>query len=255
VLLASLPIPTTASDTPSPEILRATLADPFRVDFVEVDLGTPDILEGPFDVEVYADSFRLDAKTRETLINELNKQGFVGGYARTWYTPGSTTVWMAEGILVFRADAGATSARLSSKVHYATDKGFGRFVDTGDIPQSFALAYQGPDGFRWTVVVFSKGNDLFVIIFGSAADYMTESALGQATKEYRLAPDRTSARPAQPSHRPNALASGVGFATALVVFLLLMVALGSVVGAGIWVLNSRSRPDPAQSGNVGADRS
>ena len=254
VLITSVPIPTLASDAPSPETLRATLADPFRVDFVEVDLGTPDVLEGPFNVEVYADSFRLDAKTRETLINELNRQGFVGGYARTWYTPGSTNMWMAEGILVFRGDDGATSARLSSKVHYATDKGFGRFVDTGDIPQSFALTWQGPDGFKWTVVVFSKGNDLFAIIVGSAADYMTESALGQAEAEYRLAPGHTSVHPAQSNH-PNAVASGVGFATALVVFLLLMVALGAVVGAGIWVLSSRPRPDPTQSGNVGLDRS
>lgn len=254
MLIASVPIPTVASDAPSPETLRATLADPFRVDFVEVDLGTPDVLEGPFDVEAYADSFRPDAKTRETLINALNKEGFVGGYARTWYTPGSTNMWMAEGILVFRADTGATSARLSSKVRYATDRGFGRFVDAGDIPQSFALTWQGPDGFKWTVVVFSKGNDLFAIIVGSAADHMIESALGQAEAEYRLAPDHMSVRPAQSNH-PNAVASGVGFATALVVFLLLMVALGAVVGAGMWVLSSRPRPDPTQSGNVGLDRS
>jgi hypothetical protein len=246
-----------ASDAPGPETLRSALADPVTGDYLEVDLGTPGVLEGPFDVQAYADSFQLDAKSRETLINGLNKEGFVAGYARTWYTPGSRNIWMAESILVFQADKGSTSARQSSKLHYATDKGFGRFVDTGNIPQSFGLTYQGPDGFKWTVVVFSKGNDVFAVIVGSAADYMTASALGQATTEYASAPDRTSVPPARAGDPPSALASGLAFGTALVVFLLFMVAVGSVIAAAIWMSNSsRSRPHPdsALSGNVGADR-
>jgi hypothetical protein len=237
-LIAMQPHAAAAIDKPSPATLRATLADPFTGDFVEADPGTPNVLEGPFDAQIYANSFQLDPTTQGRLIESLNKEGFISGYARTWYKAGSR-IFMGESVLAFQAVAGATSSSQLSKVQYGTSPAFTSFQDVA-IPHSFAVKVHEPDGFNWTVVIFTKGNGLYVITVGSESDYMDASTRSQADKEYEFAPLSISA---STSH-PSALAGGLAFGTALVVSLLLLAALGSVVVASVLIFHNARNPWP-----------
>lgn len=242
-LIALQPLTALASDTPTLEALRAILADPTSSDYVEVDQGTPNALVGPFDARTYADSFQTDSKTSDALVDSLNKEGFLAGYARSWYKPG-TQIYMGAAVFAFHANAGARSALRASKLQYATGAGFKSFLDSSSIPQSFALTDSGPDGFNWTVVLFTKGNDMFAILAGSATGYTSADALTQAKAEYVFAPASTFAG------TPAVLAAGHAFGKALLVSLVLMAMLvAAVVGSILVVLNARKPSKPVLPGS------
>jgi hypothetical protein len=245
-LLVIEPPAATASDKPSPSVLRAALADPFTKDFVEADPGTPNVLEGPFDVQGYANYFQMDPKTRDQLIESLNKEGFLAGYARTWYKPGSQ-IWMGEGILAFQTGQGATSAMMASKLRYAASPTFKSYVDSSGIPQSIGVTVHDADGFNWTVFLFAKGNDVISILAGSDSDYMGDTALTQAKIEYDLAPASTAGSNPTAGTPGNALAKGVAIGTAVVALLVpLLATLSGVAGLVILIWSiRRRRPDPA----------
>lgn len=231
------PLPASVPDPPSPATLRATLADPVSAGFVEADQRTPNVLEGPFNAQSYADYFQTDQKTRDALITSLTHEGFLAGYARSWYKLGSRT-FLGESILAFQAGTGAMSSVQLSKVQYATSPTFRSFEDVSAIPQSFAVTVHDPDGFSWTVVLFAKGNDAIAVIEGSESDYMTAGALAQAKTEYDFAPPSTSAS----SSHPSALASGLAFGTALVVSLLVLAAIGSAIGLSLVIIHNGRKP-------------
>ena len=231
------PLPASVSDPPSPATLRATLADPVGAGFVEADRGTPNVLEGPFNAQSYADYFQTDKKTHDALVSSLTKEGFLAGYARSWYKLGSRT-FLGEAILAFQASTGAMSAVQLSKLQYATSPTFRSFEDVSAIPQSFAVTVRDPDGFSWTVVLFAKGNDAIAVIEGSDSDYMTAGALAQAETEYAFAPPSTGAS----TSRPSELASGLAFGTALVVSLLVLAAVGSVIWLSLVIIHNARKP-------------
>ena len=235
------PLPASVPDPPSPATLRATLADPVSAGFVEADQGTPKVLEGPFSAQSYADYFQTDQKTRDALVASLTSEGFLAGYARSWYKLGSR-IFLGESVLAFQASTGAKSALQLSKLQYATSPTFRSFEDLSNIPQSFAVTVHDADGFNWTVILFVKGNDAYAVIEGSDSDYMTSSALAQARSAYDFAPPSTSAT----TSHPSALASSLAFSTALVVSLLVLAAIGSVIGVSILIFHNARNPGPME---------
>lgn len=223
------PIAAQAAPTPNPAALRATLADPISQDFVEADQGTPGTVEGSMDAARYAASSSATTGERQSLIDSLNRNGFISGYGREWYKPRSND-FLGEIVLVFTNSSGARATASLSKVRYAQDKGFQSFTDS-PIPGAYALTTVS-SGYSWTIVVFTKADGLYAVAGGSTTDFMSADVLAQAQKEFRLAPANTLT----PSHQT----APIGFALALL--LALLVTGGLVLFAVI-----RRRPSASTS--------
>ena len=208
VMIVLIPGTGIAADTPTPAALRAVLADPVDPAYVEVDQGTQGTIEGPFDAARYADSGALpNAQLRQRMIDRLNRNGFLSGYGREWYKP-RERIFLGETVLAFVNTAGAAALWKMGKVDYAAGKGFDKFVDASGIPGAYALNEVSTEGFHWTIVSFTKGNELFAVAGGSDSEYTSAEVLAQGRKEFALA-------------SPGALASTrptgrVGFVVALI---------------------------------------
>jgi hypothetical protein len=179
-----------AAAAPSPAALRAALADPLEASFVEAEIGTQGTLEGPFDLNAYADYYRLSGTSESDIqrgVAYLKRDGFVGGYGRQWYRPRSTDV-MGELVLVFGSNAGAMSSEQASKQRYQQDAGFQQAIDSSELGKSSFASTLASGGYDWTVIMFVKGNGLFAIARASVTDYRTPDALAQAKRAYAVAP-------------------------------------------------------------------
>jgi len=233
---AIAPAAAAAAELPNPSTLRASLADPIDKQFVEVDRGTPNTLEGPFDAKAYAAYYQAtDPQERQRIIDVLNENGFISGYGREWYRP-RTDIWLGEVVLVFTKPDGAAAAASSSKIRYEQSKGFQSFVGAGSIPAAFAVTVNG-NGFDWTVVVFPKGNDIFAVAGGSPSDYMTSAVVAQAQKQYAQAPAGTTMH-RQPTNATSPLLSMPLLA---IVALALMLIVGVTLAIVVFAL-ARPRP-------------
>jgi len=227
-------------------MLRAALADPIDRNFIEADVGTAGTLEGPFDAEAYASYYELaglDVQTAQRLVRSLHSNGFVGGYGRQWYLPRATE-YLGELVMGFTRSSGASSVASASKIRYGQEQGFLSFVDPHLSKGSFAVT-DSSSGYQWTVVIFLKGNNLFVVVQGSADDLMTDQALAQARRAYDHAP--TSIGASAQSSSPTGLVQG--FRLVAAVGLMLLLAIATVVAVIVFVVRTpRSRPPiPAES--------
>lgn len=233
-LAACLTVATTLAATPAPPDparLRAVLADPIDQAFLEVTTSSPGWLVGQFDAKTYIDSFTdRDAQTRQSALDSLVREGFVSGYEREWYKVGGQD-WLGELLLVFQNSTGAGSMAEGSKAGYAQDAGFKNFVTASAIPDAYALT-EASLGRQWTVVIFTKGNDLFAVVGGSSSDYTTASTLAQAGKQFQAAPATISvAGPSAPRVRSPLVIAGIVGASAAAIgglaAMILIVALWS----------------------------
>jgi hypothetical protein len=238
--LAMTPIAALAVAGPSPETMRAALANPLDGSFIEADVGAAGTLEGPFDAESYASYYELagmDVQTGQTLIRSLHSNGFVSGYARQWYQPRASE-YLGELVMGFAGSSGASSIASASKIRYQQDQGFQSFVEPHLSKGSFAVT-DVSGGYQWTLVIFQKGNNLFAVVQGSTGDFMTDQALAQARRAYDFAPS-TIGPPAQ-SSPPSGLARYIRLIAAAAVTVLLAVA--TVVAVIVFVLRT-PRPRP-----------
>ncbi len=113
------------------------------------------------------------------------------GYGRTWYLPRQSD-WLAEVVLVFHDVTEAEGVASSSKDTYARDSTFQSFVDVPTVPNAYGLTEVSQAGFHWTIVIFTKQNDVFAVERGSSSDFMTEQGIAQAEKAYSVAPNGTA---------------------------------------------------------------
>jgi len=227
-----------AATAPDPAVLRAALADPLESNFVEAEVGTQGTLEGPFDANAYVDYFRGSGSSEADLqrgLEYLKRDGFVGGYGRQWYRPRSSDL-MGEIVMVFSANSGATSSLQASKLRYGQDSTFQSFVDSGLGKDSFAATLDGY-GYRWTVIIFVKGNDMFAVSRASQVDYRTETAVAQARRAYDTAP--ASIRVPGQSRSVTGAAAASRLALTLALILLLM---GGAIVSLVVVLRPADRP-------------
>jgi hypothetical protein len=224
-VLAAAPVTALAATAPSPETLRSALADPVDAAFVEAEVGTQGTLEGPFDANAYADYWRLSG-TSETdikrLLQYLERDGFVGGYARQWYRLRAAD-FLGELVMVFSNKSGAIASEQASKLRYQQDKGFQSSIESGLPKDSFAATLTS-GGYEWTVIMFVKGNAMFAVSRGSDSDYMTDGALAQAQRAYAVAPSSIVV----PGHQD--LAAGVSQygRLVLIVGLILLLAIATI---------------------------
>jgi hypothetical protein len=188
--LGLMPIIPAVAASPGPSALPSALADPVESGFMEVDQGTSNTLEGYFDASAYARSLAADGTTQQQIVDYLNQYGFVTGYGRDWYLPRRSD-WLDEIVMVFNDRSGAAGVASSSKINYARGQYFGSFIDVSRIPNAYGLT-ETINGFHWTIVTFTKGNDLFSIARGSDSDFMTDQAVTQADKAYAVAPNGTA---------------------------------------------------------------
>jgi len=185
------PVTTVVAASPGPPSLTSALADPVEAGFTEMDLGSANALEGYFDAKVYARNTVTDSKEQQTLVDALNSWGFVTGYGREWYLPRQSD-WLGELVMVFRDVSQAEGYASSSKVAYARDPAFQTFIDVPNVPKAYGLTEVTQSPFHWTIVIFTKQNDLFAVERGSRADFMTQQGVAQAEKAFSVAPNGTS---------------------------------------------------------------
>jgi hypothetical protein len=188
--LGLVPVIPAAAASPGPSALPAALADPVETGFTEMPPGG-NALEGYFDASRYARATESDAKSQQRLADSIKSWGFVTGYGRTWYMP-RLSDWLAELVLVFNDRTGAEGVASSSKDTYASDPAFQAFIDASSVPNAYGLTEISQTGFHWTIVIFTKENDLFAIERGSSTDFMTDQGVAQARRAYTIAPAGTN---------------------------------------------------------------
>src|SRR5260370_42621232 len=105
----------------------------------------------------------------------------------------------------FTRSSGASAVASASKIRYGQEQGFLSFVEPHLSKGSFAVT-DSSSGYQWTVVIFLKGNNLFVVVQGSADDLMTDQALAQARRAYDHTPTRIGA--SAQSSTPTVLEQG-----------------------------------------------
>jgi len=243
--LAVAPITALAAPSPGPATLRAALADPIDRSFVEADVGAAGTLEGPFDAESYVNYYELsglDVQTGQSMVRSLRSNGFVAGYGRQWYQPRASG-YLGELVMVFTRSSGASSIASASKIRYQQDQGFQSLVEPHLSNGSFAVT-EFSGGYHWTVVIFQKGSDLFVVAQGSAGDFMTGQALAQARRSYDFAPSSIGAL-AQPG---SATGLAKYFRLIAAVGVMMLLAVATVVAVIVFVVRTpRPRPlDPVE---------
>ncbi len=78
---ALVPITTAAAPSPSPT-LSTVLAPPPGSDYVEADATSQSVMEGAFNAQQYAS--KTNAARQSQVQASLERNGFVGGFGRTW---------------------------------------------------------------------------------------------------------------------------------------------------------------------------
>lgn len=238
--LALAPIAASAAATPSPETMRAALADPIDKSFIEADIGAAGTLEGPFDADSYGKYFELsgtDESTAQSLVRSLHSNGFVGGYGRQWYQPRGALEYLGELIMVFNNSSGASSIALASKMRYQQDRGFQSLVEPRLSKGSFGVT-ESSGGYSWTIVIFQKGSNLFAVARGSDVSNRTDEALAQARRAYAVAPSSVGGL-AAPDQRAGMSQS---FRLLAVVGLMLLLAVATLVAVIVLVPRARVKP-------------
>ena len=218
------------------------MADPVETDFVESLMRASGTLTGSFDAKTYADVSGLDAASRSSILQALKDYGFVSGYGRDWSKPRFSDK-MEELLMVFNSDWGAATTASTSRTSYSKDDHYNSFFD----PQVNADAYgvtEDDGGYYWSVVIFTKGNEMFAIERGSATEYPTAQSIAQAQKAFAVAPSRIDVPAVSvlgsqmlPGFMPNLRLLAVG---ASVLMLLAVCA----IGVGVFVA---FRPPPRVS--------
>ncbi len=96
-----------AAPTPSPSPgLDGILIKPPSATFKEEPKAAPGIVEGPFDAATYAEL--TSAPDAAATAQLLAQNGFIGGFGRTWTSPGTAHVFV-EAVMAFTGAKGATA--------------------------------------------------------------------------------------------------------------------------------------------------
>ena len=172
--------------------LRYVLAYPPTGEYIEAP-PAPDILDGPFTAQQYADYVSAIGEDGSHLATYLRVYGFVRGYARTWVERGTHRVLIER---VFEHSSGTGAGALFNAVNRSTSaaKQYQGAIDTAPIPDSFGAKLDEGSGatlFHDYVGVLLKGNDVYEALMGSDTDDLTSALQLQVHALFETAPPET----------------------------------------------------------------
>jgi len=183
---AFAPVITSAAPSPSPA-LSAVLAPAPSPDYVEADATSPSVMEGPFNAQEYA--AKTNAGHQSQVQASLERNGFVGGFGRTWVQRNTQHV-LIEAVLAFDGARDAkkwlTAAQLSDKA----DPRYQHPIAAPGIANYYGAHMAGNDLFTDTFGMV-KGNDYFWVIAISRQDDLGSTGAAQAKAVYDFAPPYT----------------------------------------------------------------
>ena len=226
-----------AAPTPSPG-LDGILIKPPSTTFKEEPKAAPGIIEGPFDAAQYAQG--TSAPNATATANLLAPNGFVGGFGRTWTSPGNAHV-LVEAVMAFAGAKGAVAWMRQSEA-----------ADKANPTYSQALTVAGIDTYYGAMLidkvhkiygdefVFAKGNDILFVAYRSGKNDLGTVAATQAKKQFDAAPPYTIPPDQWPESNVVTTSPFAGLKTiGLVIGVLILLGL---IGAGGFILWSRRRP-------------
>jgi hypothetical protein len=228
--------PLVASATPSPSpSLDTVLAQP-PAGYTELTTST---LHGEFTAHDWASSNSSGSggvSPTET-ENTLKSDGFVDGYGKT-YVQTTANHALIEAIMAFSGGQGAKSALTSLEKSDKSDPSYKHADAISGIDNYYGAHFA--DTSTNTVgdlFVFSKGNDVFLIVAASTKDDVLTLATSQAQSQFTSAPDSTIPTSQWPENATPA-SSGGGAVLGLVILAAVVII---VVGAVVFVMRSRRR--------------
>lgn len=186
----------TASPTPSPT-LDKVLAPAPSSDYIEADATSQTVMEGPFNAQEYA------AKTNGSVAVQttLERNGFIGGYGRTWVQR-STQHVLIEAVLAFDGARDAKKWLAAAQLSDKSDARYQNPIPAPGIPNYYGSHLVGSGLFTDTFGIV-KGNDYFWIITISRQDDLGGAGATQAKAVYDFAPPYTI----PPSRWPESIAT------------------------------------------------
>ncbi len=153
-------------------------------------------IDGPFDSRTYAGWLAGSSADAAGFAADFDANGFKRGYARSWVTLSSSTRqegnsrrnYLIETVEEYSSDAGARW-RFDGVVSGTRDPSGGlvREIKTS-IDGSFGAETNGSSIF---FVMFTKGNDVYIVRMETVMDDLTKAVVGQAQKQFFLAPPFT----------------------------------------------------------------
>lgn len=235
IALAAL-TPLTASATPSPSpSLDTVLAKP-PADFTELTTST---LHGEFTAHDWATSNSSTGSggvSPTETENTLKSDGFIDGYGKT-YVQTAQTHALIEAIMAFSGGQGAKSALTSLEKSDKSDPSYKHADTISGIDNYYGAHFE--DTSTSTIgdlFVFSKGNDVFLIVAASTKDDVLSLATSQATAQFSSAPDSTIPTSQWPEN-----VSPAGGGGGLLGGVIIAVIIGIVIAIGVFVMRSRRR--------------
>jgi hypothetical protein len=228
-----------AAPTPSPA-LDGILIKPPGTGFKEELKTTPGILEGPFDAAKFA-TVTAPTDTAPT-TQTLARDGFLTGYARTWFSAGSAHVWV-EAVMAFTGAKGAKTWLRQSEV-----------ADKADPSYSQALTISGIDTYYGARLVdkvhkvygdefvFVKGNDVYLVTYVSNKNDLGSVTATQARKQFDAAPPFTIPQAQWPESK---VSSSPFDAFKIVGAVIAGVLILGLAAAAFVIVRSRRRPAQA----------
>jgi hypothetical protein len=234
-LFALTPLVASATPSPSPS-LDTVLAKP-PADFTELTTST---LHGEFSAHDWATSNSSGGSgtvSPAETENTLNTDGFLDGYGKT-YVQTSQSHALIEAIMAFKGGEGAKSALTSLEKSDKSDPSYKHADTISGIDNYYGAHFA--DTSTSTVgdlFVFSKGNDVFLIVAASTQDDVLSLATTQATSQFNSAPSSTIPTSQWPENATPAASAG-GAALGIVILAAVVVIVAGVV---VFVMRSRRR--------------
>jgi hypothetical protein len=181
---AFAPVTTAASPSPSPT-LSDVLAPAPSPDYVEADATSQSLMEGAFNAQGYASKTSGGHDVQVT----LERNGFIGGFGRTWVQRGTQHV-LIEAVLAFD---GARDAKKWLTAVQLKDKSDLRYLHPLSYPGlgDYYGAHLVGDGVVTDTFGMVKGNDYFWVIAISRQDDLGSTAATQAKAVHDFAPPYT----------------------------------------------------------------
>lgn len=175
-----------APPTPSPT-LDKVLAPAPGSDFVEADATSASVMEGAFTAREYA--AKTNAGQQTQVQASLERNGFVGGYGRTWVQRGTGHV-LIEAVLAFDGGRDAKKWLAAAQLSDKADTRYQHPVAAPGIANYYGAHMAGGDLFT-DAFGMVKGNDYFWVISISRQDDLGSAGAAQAKAVYDFAPGYT----------------------------------------------------------------
>ena len=176
----------TASPTPSPA-LDKVLAPAPSSDFIEADSTSQTVWEGAFNAQDYA--AKINPAQQSQVRASLEKNGFIGGFGRTWVQR-STQHVMIEAVLAFDGARDAKRWLSAAQLNDKADAGYQHPIVAPGVSNYYG-AHLASAGLFTDTFGMVKGNDYFWVVTISRQDDLGGATAAQAKAVFDFAPPYT----------------------------------------------------------------